>query len=119
MASLGRTGAGSFNAGILSGRKPWHTLTKAEVERFAEVNYVGYFLVTKAVYPLLKKSQTRRVIMVASRTYFLANPGQIAYVASKGAVMGMTRVLAKEMGEDGIPVNAAMHVRVGYRYWFH
>ena len=66
MASLGRT-AGSFNAGILSGRKPWHTLTKAEVERFVEVNYVGYFLVTKAVYALLKKSQTPRVIMVASR----------------------------------------------------
>ena len=96
------------NAGILSGRKPWHTLTKAEVERFVTVNYVGYFLVTKAVYPLLKKSRTPRVIMVASRTYFLANPGQMAYVASKGAVMGMTRVLAKEMGEDGIPVNAVM-----------
>jgi NAD(P)-dependent dehydrogenase (short-subunit alcohol dehydrogenase family) len=48
------------------------------------------------------------VIMVASRTYFLANPGQMAYVASKGAVMGMTRVLAKEMGEQGIPVNAVM-----------
>ena len=46
--------------------------------------------------------------MVASRTYFLANPGQMAYVASKGAVMGMTRVLAKEMGEQGIPVNAVM-----------
>ncbi|PYT11568.1 MAG: alcohol dehydrogenase, partial [Acidobacteria bacterium] len=36
------------------------------------------------------------------------NPGQMAYVASKGAVMGMTRVLAKEMGEDGITVNAVM-----------
>ncbi len=96
------------NAGILSGRKPWHTLTKAEVERFIDVNYLGYFLVTKAMYPLIKKSQTPRVIMVASRTYFLANPGQMAYVASKGAVMGMTRVLAREMGEDGIPVNAVM-----------
>jgi NAD(P)-dependent dehydrogenase (short-subunit alcohol dehydrogenase family) len=96
------------NAGILSSRKPWHTLTRAEVERFVTVNYVGYFLVTKAMYALLKKSRTPRVIMVASRTYFLANPGQMAYVASKGAVMGMTRVLAKEMGEDGIPVNAVM-----------
>lgn len=96
------------NAGILSSRKPWHTLSRAEVERFVTVNYVGYFLVTKAMYPLLKKSKTPRVIMVASRTYFLANPGQMAYVASKGAVMGMTRVLAKEMGEDGIPVNAVM-----------
>jgi len=96
------------NAGILSGRKPWHTLTRAEVERYVGVNYVGYFLVTKAFYASLKKSRTPRVIMVASRTYFLANPGQMAYVASKGAVMGMTRVLAKEMGDDGIPVNAVM-----------
>ena len=96
------------NAGILSGRKPWHTLTRAEVERYVEVNYVGYFLVTKAMYPLIKRSKTPRVINVASRTYFLANAGQMAYVASKGAVMGFTRVLAKELGEDGIPVNAVM-----------
>jgi len=45
---------------------------------------------------------------VASRTYFLANPGQMSYVASKGAVLGMTRVLAKEMGDEGITVNAVM-----------
>jgi NAD(P)-dependent dehydrogenase (short-subunit alcohol dehydrogenase family) len=96
------------NAGILSGRKPWYTLTKDEVNRYIQINYIGYFLVTKAMYPLLKKSKTPRVIMVASRTYFLANPGQMAYVGSKGAVMGMTRVLAKELGDDGIPVNAVM-----------
>ena len=96
------------NAGILTARKPWHTLTKGEVDRFVQVNYVGYFLVSKAIYPLLKRSKAGRLINVASRTYFLANPGQMAYVASKGAVMGMTRVLAKEMGEDGITVNAVM-----------
>jgi len=96
------------NAGILSGRKPWHTLSHEEVSRYVQVNYLGYFLVTKAFYPLIRASRTPRVIMVASRTYFLANPGQMAYVASKGAVMGMTRVLAKEMGEEGIPVNAVM-----------
>ena len=96
------------NAGILTGRKPWHTLTKEEVNRYVQVNYIGYFLVTKAMYPLIKKSQTPRIVMVASRTYFLANPGQMSYVASKGAVMGMTRVLAKELGDEGIPVNAVM-----------
>jgi NAD(P)-dependent dehydrogenase (short-subunit alcohol dehydrogenase family) len=96
------------NAGILTGRKPWHTLTKEEVNRYVQVNYIGYFVVTKAMYPLIKKSAAPRVIMVASRTYFLANPGQMSYVASKGAVMGMTRVLAKEMGEEGITVNAVM-----------
>jgi NAD(P)-dependent dehydrogenase (short-subunit alcohol dehydrogenase family) len=76
------------NAGILSGRTPWHQLTYDEINRFVQINYIGYFLVSKAVYPLLKKSQCGRVINVASRTYFLANPGQMAYVAAKGAVMG-------------------------------
>jgi 3-oxoacyl-[acyl-carrier protein] reductase len=94
------------NAGILSGRTPWHQLTYDEINRFVQINYIGYFLVSKAVYPLLKKSQCGRVINVASRTYFLANPGQMAYVAAKGAVMGFTRVLAKELGDDNITVNA-------------
>jgi 3-oxoacyl-[acyl-carrier protein] reductase len=96
------------NAGILSGRSPWHTITRQEMERFVDINFLGYFLVTKALYPLVRKNSTGRIIMVASRTYFLANPGQMAYVASKGAVMGMTRVLAKECGDDGITVNAIM-----------
>ncbi len=89
------------NAGILSGRKPWHELSKDEVSRYVNINYLGYFLVTKAFYPLILKSQTPRVIMVASRTYFLANPGQMAYVASKGAVMGMTRKLCEGNGRAG------------------
>lgn len=94
------------NAGILSGRQPWHSLSYEEVNRFVQINYLGYFLVSKAIYPLLKKSAHGRLINIASRTYFLANPGQMAYVAAKGAVMGMTRVLAREMGEDNITVNA-------------
>ncbi len=94
------------NAGILSGKTPWHELSYEEVNRFVQVNYLGYFLVSKAIYPLLKKSAYGRLINVASRTYFLANPGQMAYVAAKGAVMGMTRVMAKEMGDDNICVNA-------------
>ena len=97
------------NAGILSDRKAWHEHTKADVERFINVNYVGYFLVTKAAYPLLKKSNVpARIINVASRTFFSAPPGQMAYIASKGAVIGMTRVLARELGEEGITVNAVM-----------
>lgn len=94
------------NAGILSGRQPWHTLSYEEVNRFVQVNYLGYFLVSKAIYPMLRQSTHGRLINIASRTYFLANPGQMAYVAAKGAVMGMTRVLAREMGEDNITVNA-------------
>jgi NAD(P)-dependent dehydrogenase (short-subunit alcohol dehydrogenase family) len=100
------------NAGILQPRTVSLEMSKTEVERFVEVNYVGYFLVTKAAYPLLKQSGHARIINVASRTYFLASPGQMAYVASKGAVLGMTRVLAKELGPDNICVNAVMPAQV-------
>ena len=44
------------NAGLLSGRTPWHELSYDEMNRFVQVNYLGYFNVSKAVYPLLKKS---------------------------------------------------------------
>ena len=105
-ADTGRLDILVNNAGILSGRKPWHEHTLAEVKRFLEVNAVGPFGVTQAMHALLLKSSAGRVINVASRTYFLANPGQIGYVMSKGAVMGFTRVLAKELGVHGITVNA-------------
>ena len=94
------------NAGILSGRQAFHTLSRDQVNQFIQVNFIGQFLVTKAVYPLMKKSEAGRVINVASRTFFLGNPGQMAYVASKAAVIGMTRVLARELGDEGITVNA-------------
>ena len=94
------------NAGLLQGRAPWHSTSREEMSRFLEVNFMGYFLTAKAMYPLLKKSSAGRVINVASRSFFLANPGVMAYVAAKGAVWGMTRVLVKELGEENITVNA-------------
>jgi 3-oxoacyl-[acyl-carrier protein] reductase len=96
------------NAGILQPPTPSLEMSKADVERYVQVNYIGYFVVIKAAYPLLKRSQHARIINVASRTYFLGNPRQMAYVASKGAVLGMTRVLARELGPDNICVNAVM-----------
>ena len=96
------------NAGLIAPRKEWTTWTKAEVERFAEVNYIGYFLTIKAAYPLLKKSAHGRVINVASRTFYMGNPGQTPYVAAKGAVIGLTWNMARELGDDGITVNSVM-----------
>ncbi len=96
------------NAGILSPRKPWNQWASEELQRYIDINYLGYFKVAKAAYPLLKQSQHGRVINVASRTFFMGNPGQLPYVASKGAVQGLTWNLARELGEDGITVNAVM-----------
>ena len=96
------------NAGILSPRKRWLDWSREEVQRYLDINFMGYFLVAKAAYPLLKKSERARIVNVASRTFFMGNPGQLPYVAAKGAVQGLTWCLARELGEEGINVNAVM-----------
>ncbi len=96
------------NAGLIAPRKDWQTWTKEEVERFAQVNYIGYFLAIKAAHPYLKASGNGRIINVASRTFFMGNPGQTPYVSAKGAVIGLSWNMAKELGGDRITVNAVM-----------
>ncbi|WP_298182265.1 SDR family oxidoreductase [Saccharomonospora sp.] len=101
------------NAGLLSGRNSLLEATPAELHRFYDVNAVGPLLMVQACFPYLRKSAHRgRVINVASRTFFTGAPGQIAYVASKGALIGMTRVMARELGEHRITVNAVMPAQV-------
>ena len=96
------------NAGIIAQRKDWQDWTKGDLARFAEINYIGYFLTIKAAYPLLKASEHARVINVASRTFFMGNPGQTPYVSAKGAVVGLTWNMCRELGPDGITVNSVM-----------
>ena len=96
------------NAGLIAPRKDWQTWTKEEVERFAQVNYIGYFLAIKAAHSYLKASGNGRIINVASRTFFMGNPGQTPYVSAKGAVIGLSWNMAKELGGDRITVNAVM-----------
>lgn len=77
------------------------------------MNAVGPLLMVQACFPYLRDSAHRgRVVNVASRTFFTGAPGQIAYVASKGALIGMTRVMARELGEHRICVNAVMPAQV-------
>ena len=94
------------NAGILTARKPWHLKSRDELERFMQVNYLALYSLTRAFYPLLKKSIHGRIVMVGSRTVFVGNPGMAGYIELKAAVMGLTRVLALELGSEGITVNA-------------
>ena len=96
------------NAGLIAPRKEWTSWTKQELARFAEVNYIGYFLAIKAAHPYLKASGRGRIINVASRTFFMGNPGQTPYVSAKGAVIGLSWNMAKELGGDNITVNAVM-----------
>jgi NAD(P)-dependent dehydrogenase (short-subunit alcohol dehydrogenase family) len=96
------------NAGLISPRRSYLDSDKEELVRYLTVNAVGYALATQAAHPWLVASGRGCVVNVASRTFFTGSPGQLAYVASKGAVLGMTRVLARELGPHGVTVNAVM-----------
>ena len=70
------------------------------------VNVRGTWLVTRACAPLLRKAQRAKIVNIASDTALWGAPRLLHYVASKGAVIAMTRSLARELGPDGIAVNA-------------
>ncbi|MBE1489782.1 SDR family NAD(P)-dependent oxidoreductase [Plantactinospora soyae] len=112
-AGLGPVDVLVNNAGLLSGRAGMAGTTSAQMLRYFEVNAVGPLLMVQACLDHLRASPHRgRVVNVASRTFFTGSPGQLAYVASKGALVGMTRVLARELGADRITVNAAVPAQV-------
>ena len=70
------------------------------------VNVRGTWLMVKALAPLLRRSASGRVVNLASDTALWGAPKLLHYVSSKGAVIAMTRSLARELGTDGITVNA-------------
>ncbi|MDD9732782.1 SDR family oxidoreductase [Mameliella sp. AT18] len=70
------------------------------------VNVRGTWLMTRAAAPMLRASGSGRVVNVASDTALWGAPNLMSYVASKGAVMSMTRSLARELGKDRVGVSA-------------
>ena len=95
------------NAAITnSGGKMMQDITLETWDRVMDVNVRGTWLVTKASRPTLAASGRGRVVNLASDTALWGAPRLLAYTASKGAVMAMTRSMAREMGPDGITVNA-------------
>jgi NAD(P)-dependent dehydrogenase (short-subunit alcohol dehydrogenase family) len=85
---------------------PFSAITAEEWSRVMEVNTLGPFLGIKAALAPLRRAGTGRVINIASNTVHKGAPGLLHYVSSKGAVIAMTRALARELGRDGITVNA-------------
>lgn len=71
-----------------------------------DVNVRGTWLATVAATPFLAASGSGRVVNIASDTALWGAPKLLAYVASKGAVVAMTRSMARELGAHGISVNA-------------
>jgi 3-oxoacyl-[acyl-carrier protein] reductase len=85
---------------------PWHEMDAAQWDAVFATNIRGYFLMARAVRPQMIARGGGAVVNVASVTFFTGNALLLAYVASKGAVIGFTRALARESGPEGIRANA-------------
>ena len=75
-------------------------------DRVMTVNVRGTWLAVKAFSPALRKAGNGKIVNIASDTAMWGAPRLLHYVASKGAIISMTRSLARELGRDGIAVNA-------------
>ena len=71
-----------------------------------DVNVLGGFHLAKVFLPAMKAARWGRIVMVASSSFFAPPPRMSHYIASKGALLGLVRGLAAELGEFGITVNA-------------
>jgi NAD(P)-dependent dehydrogenase (short-subunit alcohol dehydrogenase family) len=95
------------NAAIFAAieRKPFDRVSTAEWDQVMAVNVRGPFNAAKAALPGMKERGYGKIINISSATVFSGTPGMLHYVVSKGAVVAMTRALAREVGEFGIIVN--------------
>jgi NAD(P)-dependent dehydrogenase (short-subunit alcohol dehydrogenase family) len=96
------------NAAIFSTLKlrPFEEIDVAEWRKVMDVNILGVALCCRACVPHMRKSGGGRIINLASGAPIKGVPLFLHYISSKGAVIAMTRGLARELGKDGITVNA-------------
>jgi NAD(P)-dependent dehydrogenase (short-subunit alcohol dehydrogenase family) len=86
--------------------RSFEDITVAEWRRMQDVNAMGPFLCIRAVSPHMRAQKAGRIVNITSGTAFKGAPFMLDYVASKGALMTMTRALAREMGPAFVTVNA-------------
>lgn len=93
------------NAAVYPSR-PWTEIDEQEWDRVLVVNLKGYFLMARAAFPHLKALGSGRIVNVASITISGGWTNLLSYVSSKGGILTFTRALAREVGPDGVTVNA-------------
>jgi NAD(P)-dependent dehydrogenase (short-subunit alcohol dehydrogenase family) len=109
VARHGRIDALVNNAAVYQGlgaKRPFTEITVEEWDRVMAVNTRGVWLGLRAVHPVMKAQGRGRVVNIASSTVHMGVPYFAHYTASKGAVIALTRSIAREVGADGITVNA-------------
>lgn len=93
------------NNAAIDPRKKWNEISVAEWDHVMANNVRSQFVCCKAVFPHMKEQGYGKIINVSSVTFWFGKTGYVHYVASKGAIIGFTRALARELGGDNITVN--------------
>lgn len=96
----------AYYAPLVGDKKRFDAISREEWETVLDVNVTGTFLASKLALPGL--ADGGRIVNVSSSTAVTGTTGFLHYVASKAAVLGMTRAMANELGPDDIRVNAVM-----------
>ena len=107
-ATLGGLDVLVNNAGIAGPTARVEAIDPADWRRTIDVNLNGHFYCTRLATPLLKKSAHGAIINISSVAGRLGYAFRTPYAASKWAIVGFTQSLAKELGPDGIRVNAIL-----------
>jgi 3-oxoacyl-[acyl-carrier protein] reductase len=89
-------------------RKPFWEIDAAEWDRVMAVNVRGTWLAMKAAVPALRASANGSIINMSSNTFLSGRAGFLHYVTSKGAIVGITRAAARELGAAGVRVNCIL-----------
>ncbi len=83
-----------------------HELCDRDWQDVLDVNLSGVFYVCRAVLPSMRAAQAGHIVNIASVSSFVAQPGAVSYVASKHALIGLTKALARENAPRNVKVNA-------------